>query len=88
MTQDPIIRMALEAELIQDFGESGTFLYNKHKLERFFNLAFEAGAKHERELCAKVCDEVEMRFGKDGDALEQYGANQCAASIRARNNKE
>ena len=38
----------------------------------------------EREACAKLCDEVEMRFGRDGDDLEQYGANQCAAAIRAR----
>ena len=53
MTQDPIIRMALEAELIQDFGESGTFLYNKHKLERFYKLAFEAGAAHERDKKAE-----------------------------------
>ena len=26
-------------------------------LERFFNLAFAAGAAHEREACAKVCEQ-------------------------------
>ena len=45
MTQDEIIRMAREAGF-----ELGTAWYGNSKtLERFFNLAFEAGAAHERE---------------------------------------
>ena len=38
----------------------------------------------EREACAKVCDMVSLRFFKDRDDLEQYGADECAAAIRAR----
>ena len=83
MTENDIIRMALEAELIQDFGESGTFLYHKHKLERFFNLAFAAGAAHEREACAKVCEENAKRYQIAGMMV----ADECAAAIRSRGEK-
>ena len=34
------------------------------------------------EEAAVVCDKVSLRFFKDGDDLEQYGADQCAAAIR------
>ena len=52
-------------------------------LERFFNLAFAAGAAHEREACAKVCEQIDTAaFGS-----ERPAPNDCAAAIRARGEK-
>ena len=39
------------------------------------------------EACAKVCDKVALRFFKACDDLEQFGADECAAAIRARGEK-
>ena len=74
MTRDDIIRMALEAEL------------NPHRLvidrlERFAALV----AAHEREECAKVCEDL-----LDADhtyELGLSGAFDCATAIRARGEK-
>ena len=44
---------------------------------------FDLVAKHEREACAKVCDELQ------NDAVAKYfdaTAGECAAAIRARGN--
>ena len=83
MTQDEIIRMAREAGYQSVYLSDAPIGRSYQFLERFAALV----AAHEREACAKVCEEVEMRFGRDGDDLEQYGANQCAAAIRARGEK-
>ena len=64
MTQDEIIRMA------RDAGFTDVWL---KPLERFAALI----AAHEREACAKVCDDI-------GDSDNGYG---CAAAIRARGDK-
>jgi len=69
MTQDDIIRMAREAEL----NAHGLVI---DRLERFAALV----AAHEREECAKVCDEV-------GDRDTDTHAYDCAAAIRARGEK-
>lgn len=53
-------------------------------LERFFNLAFEAGAAHEREQCAKVCEGI--GWGNNPYVNPKAGTT-CAAAIRARNNQ-
>ena len=50
MTQDEIIRMAREAGAIQ---VDGKIAFYEDDLERFAALV----AAHEREACAKVCDE-------------------------------
>lgn len=85
MTHDDIIRMAREADLIywrpnsrfsdgvwwMDAGEP------RDELERFASLV----AAHEREACAKMCEELETC----GDA-EFYG-HEFANAIRARGNK-
>ena len=63
MTKDDIIRMAREAE----FGEFVNMITNP--LERFAALV----AAHEREECAKVCEEPGWN-----------AANWCAKHIRAR----
>ena len=67
MTQDEIIRMAREAGAIQ---VDGKIAFYEDDLERFAALV----AAHEREACAKVCDDI-------GDSDNGYG---CAAAIRAR----
>ena len=70
MTQEDIIRMAREI-----WGERAVLPFNE--LERFAALV----AAHEREACAKVCEELETC----SDA-EFYGY-EFANAIRARGNK-
>ena len=70
MTQDEIIRMAREAGIAHAAG-----IYMEH-LERFAALV----AAHEREACAKVCEQIDTAaFGSVRPA-----PNDCAAAIRAR----
>jgi hypothetical protein len=83
MTRDDIIRMAREAhhELVtQDYpGHLGQLdPWTLRLLERFANLV----AKHEREACAKVCDN--RITNEAGMQREDYENRQCAAAIRAR----
>jgi len=61
MNRDDIIRMAREAGIVVT-GEAVWKLC-------------ELVAHHEREACAKVCDDL---------VLHQYSASGCAAAIRAR----
>jgi hypothetical protein len=70
MTRDDIIRMAREA---------GWSTFDLIDVERFFKLAYEAGAAAEREGCARVCAE----YDDDGGAGEAW-AGRFAAAIRAR----
>ena len=76
MTQDEIIRMAREAGLSirGHYDENGS---TPQELERFAALV----AAHEREACAKVCEEVDKHFDYT------IAARQCAAEIRARGEK-
>ena len=70
MTQDEIIRMAREA---------GMTVFVIESLERFAALV----AAHEREACAKVCEQIDTAaFGS-----ERPAPNDCAAAIRARGEK-
>ena len=83
MTQDEILEIAQESGLGSERWTTDKQLHDF--LERFAALV----AAHEREACAKVCEEN----GKEPDdhkAYEGYdegyqdGSNNCAASIRAR----
>ena len=85
MTQDEIIAMAREAGLPVDdslgfplahLNESTIFAFNLW-IERFAALV----AAHEREACAKLCEEEhdKSKFGVNG--------MHCAAAIRARGEK-
>ena len=75
MTQDEIIRMAQQAGIAHAAG-----IYMEH-LERFAALV----AAHEREACAKVCEEM---YRRDGFAVtECESADECAAAIRAMGEK-
>ena len=77
MTQDEIIRMAREADI---------YCWHKtwdaddmRRIERFAALV----AAHEREACAKVCEQDML-----GDnSRRDYERMNCAAAIRARNEK-
>jgi hypothetical protein len=72
LDRDDIIRMAREAGLDPD-------LWNyTDAFERFAALV----AAHEREACAKVCDN--RITNEAGMQREDYENRQCAAAIRAR----
>ena len=82
MTQDEIIRMAREAGgYLAELPNGDAWLFDDNQqLERFAALV----AAHEREACAKVCDELQ------NDAVAKYfdaNAGECAAAIRARGEK-
>lgn len=82
MTQDDILRMVREAELVAEDGScayiSGTVL--TPFLERFAALV----AASEREACAKECDKTYHQHIGDGFGGVRYGIAACAAAIRAR----
>jgi hypothetical protein len=82
MTRDDIIRMAQQSwwEMPPSFDETDGFC---RRLERFANLV----VKHEREECAKVCDEIEKKKWETvmhGGEMQGISARDCAAAIRAR----
>ena len=81
MTQGEIIRMALEVG-VKEYGPlTRNWSFGLSQLKRFAALV----AAHEREACAKVCDELQ------NDAVAKYfdaNAGECAAAIRARNNND
>ena len=90
MTQDEIIRMALEAGF--DIGGDGLHAYHPYTrdefpldtyLERFAALV----AAHERELCAKVCDDLSAHYWEKDFPVESINCEECAATIRARGDK-
>ena len=56
MNSDDIVRMALKAGISVATSDSWIPIIGPATIERFFKLAYEAGAKDEREACAKVCD--------------------------------
>ena len=70
MTQDDIIRMALESG-----GD-----WDDWKMTREFLVAFaKKVAAHEREECAKVCDLIDVEYQG-----EEVSAIWCACGIRSR----
>jgi hypothetical protein len=75
MTQDEIIEMARQAEFFISPIDSVLL----PKLEAFAKLV----AQHEREACAKVCEEMRTYVGRN-NAVTQSSAQDCAAAIRSR----
>jgi hypothetical protein len=73
MTREDIIRMAREAGWTQ---YSVKHPVEAQRLDRFAALV----AAAEREACAKVCEDIEMRNTRQGPA-------DCAVAIRARGSK-
>ena len=76
MDREDIIRMARECQFAH-YYESGD-LVAMPQLERFAALV----AAHEREACAKACDDIDAEY-EGQDVLATW----CAAAIRARNEK-
>ena len=74
MDKEDIIRMAREAEWLSKYDSSTGF--SAEVAIRFAELV----AAHEREECARVCEEVDGR-------LTHYRAPDCAVAIRARGEK-
>jgi hypothetical protein len=77
MTPEDILRMAREAGW--NWPEVHTTSI-EDRLERFFKLAYEAGAKDEREACARVCEDDVRTWSHPGSITRE----ECAAAIRAR----
>ena len=77
MEQDEILRMARDAGFLVD---NDLFQESISLFKRFAVLAFAAGIAHEREACAKVCDE---RVNWKNFEEEQTPMT-CATAIRAR----
>jgi len=72
MTRDDIIRMAREAQWL---GNIEGWTFNSYdELERFFKLAYEAGAAADREVCAQMVDHILREGGGTyGDAIRARG---------------
>jgi hypothetical protein len=74
MNREDIIRMAREVGIEFD-PRWGTCYTGNIQLERFAALV----AAHEREACAKVCEDIDTEYEGE-DVLATW----CAAAIRAR----
>ena len=93
MDRDNIIKMAKQAGLLPiDIGPTIETWQMRRKEESLVRFA-ELVAAHEREACAKACEEVESRaeelwdkFAYPEDQGMASGARQCATAIRARGN--
>jgi hypothetical protein len=78
MNSDDIVRMALKAGISVATSDSWIPIIGPATIERFFKLAYEAGAKDEREACARVCEDIDPPLDSSTTAMA------CAAAIRAR----
>ena len=79
MTQDEIIQMAKEANIwiASGWKKHGTTI---DELVRFAKVV----AQHEREVCARVCDDINAKYKWPEDTAERVASQWCADSIRAR----
>jgi hypothetical protein len=73
MTDDDILRMAIECQLVTTGNREGFY---SEALMRFARMSMQ----HEREACAKVCDEI----GEESDAFTRDILRCTADAIRAR----
>ena len=83
MTRDDIIRMAREAGWAISDDVNPDWL---RRMEIFAKMAYEAGAAAEREACAQVCEDMDLR----NNALRpeyRRGLSNAARTIRARGEK-
>lgn len=81
MNRDDVIRMAREAGLLRaGDGWTEPHRWGETEVSKFAALAFAAGAAHEREECAKVCEEVAKPYQVAGASV----ALECVEAIRVR----
>jgi hypothetical protein len=94
MDRESIIRMARDAGGMDGWGNhkpadpelrANDFVFDSEDLQRFFALAYAAGAAAKREECAKVCDDLQSEMVEQGIA-SPYG-DRFADAIRARGEK-
>jgi len=79
MTQDEIIKMAIEAKLPHYWESKDEIVY----IERVTHFA-KLVAQHEREACAIVCDDINAKYKWPDDVAERVASQWCADAIRAR----
>jgi hypothetical protein len=75
MTREEIMQMGRQAGSFIELAQEKDLLW----LERFAKLV----AQHEREACAKLCEEMRTYVGRN-NAVTQSSAQDCATAIRAR----
>jgi hypothetical protein len=74
VTRKDIIRMAREVSNTPLDHHATPDLFGVSQIERFFKLAYEAGAKDEREACAQMVDHILREGGGTyGDAIRARG---------------
>lgn len=80
MNNEEIIRMARQA---------GFTDYYPERLKRFYQMAFAAGAAHERENCANLREEIILYGASNEDYEDGFwdGLASYEAAIKARSNK-
>ena len=93
MIRDDIIHMAREAGF-DAHDMSDDFSCNVKDIERLVIAAYAAGAKDEREACAKVCEDIEEAYQRQERMRHpilrtdaETGSGECADAIRARGKK-
>ena len=67
-----------------EWYEQNAKYMNTTDFEAWMLEAWEAGAKNEREACAKVCDDIDTDSMIQNWKSVDECAKQCAAAIRAR----
>ena len=88
MTNDDIIRMAMESGITRVMDESSYrwLLEGREPINEVFIKFAELVAAAEREACSKTCEEYARKYAKDDDdsKAQAWMMLQCAAAIRAR----
>ena len=92
MDRDTIIRLAREAHGAMLASGRGMYLWHGEAyagdVQDFCNRFAALVAAHEREACAKVCEELELKSadGQLGTYIAGWsdGTDDCAAAIRSR----
>ena len=78
MTQDKIIEMAKQAGYSVDTFGFG--IWDSAEFNRFAKLV----AEHEREACAKVCEDIRDKYSSLEDPAERIAVEWCLDLIRDR----
>ena len=83
MTRDEILKIA------ENYGAlTAGWIFSAVGLEKFWQQAYEAGVKAEREACAKLCETMSLEWGdqKEFATVELATIMDCALAIRNRGN--